>query len=132
MKNLILILTNLILVDSFSVEVLGNKSIAVWLASFTFVLIGVIVSLRLSSLKRNKDSPNTPIKFSLLFLIRDNILRGLGSLFVAFSVIRFSEELLQIQFTYFFCFTLGACFDQALIFVHKWQKAARDNFKQEK
>jgi len=38
------------MLESYLLEVLGEKSLATWLASFTFIVIGVIVSLRLSAL----------------------------------------------------------------------------------
>lgn len=109
-------------------ELLGSRSVAVWLASFTFILIGVIVSLRISARDRNKLSPNTPEKFNWWFLIRDNISRTIGSIFVAFSLVRFGEELAGITMNYFGCFLLGLCFDQVYKLLIDWQKKGRDKF----
>ncbi len=115
--------------NEYLLELLGTKSIVNWAASFTFIVVGVIVSLRLSAYKRDKDSPNTPYTFNLLFLIRDNISRLIGSVFVAFAIVRFGEHLLGITIGYEYCFVLGLCFDQAYKLLIEWQNKARDIFK---
>lgn len=110
-------------------ELLGNRSVAVWLVCFTFILIGVVVSLIISSRERNKDSPNTPYKFSFKFLVRDNILRILGSVLIAFTIIRFGEDMVGMHIGYFGAFLMGLCFDQLVKIIADWQKKARDIFK---
>ena len=117
------------MLESYLLEVLGEKSLATWLASFTFIVIGVIVSLRLSAYKRDVDSVNTPYKFKWNFLFRDNISRFIGSIFVAFSVVRFGEELTNITIGSFGSFLLGLCFDQIYKFLVDWQNKAREVFK---
>lgn len=107
-------------------EILGDKPVAIWLASFTFIIIGVIVSLRLSASKRNRDSKTTPYRFTWKFLFRDNISRFIGSVFVAFSIVRFGEELFNFHFGNFGCFLLGLCFDQTYKALIEWQKKARE------
>jgi hypothetical protein len=117
------------MLEAYLLEVLGEKSLAIWLASFTFIVVGVIVSLRLSAYKRDVESNNTPYKFNWGFLFRDNFSRFIGSIFVAFSVLRFGEELVGISIGYFGSFLLGLCFDQIYKLLIDWQSKARDVFK---
>ena len=117
------------MIEAYLSEVLGEKSLATWLASFTFIVIGVIVSLRLSAYKRDVESPNTPIKFKWSFLLRDNISRFIGSIFVAFSIVRFGEELVNITIGSFGSFLLGLSFDQVYKLLVDWQNKAREVFK---
>lgn len=116
-------------IDEYLIEILGDKSLATWLASFTFVLIGSIVSLRVIAFTRDKTSDTTPYKFNLWFMFRDNAPRLIGSIFVAFSFIRFGEQLTGKVFNDFMCFVLGLAFDVALYFLAEWSKKARDKFK---
>ena len=117
-------------INAYLVELLGKKSLLVWTTSFTFVLIGVLISLRLAAYKRDKASNNTPTVFNWKFLFRDNIIRTLGSIFVTFAIIRFGEEFTGRELSYFWCLILGLCFDQVLVFVESWQRKGRDIFKE--
>lgn len=110
-------------------SILGDKSLAGWAAAFTFVFIGVVVSLRVSVGTRDKSSPNTPTSFNFKFLVQDNVLRILGSLFVTFSCIRFGEELFNITMNAWGCFLLGFFFDRAFSVLKEWQNKGRDVFK---
>ena len=114
---------------NFLNEVLGNKPILVWAVSFFFILVGVIVSLTVSVEKRDRNSPITPNVFNLNFMLRDNSLRLIGSIFVAFSIVRFGEEMTGTSLNYFGCFLLGFSFDRAFSLLAEWQKKTRDVFK---
>lgn len=116
------------MLETYLSELLGNRSVAVWLVCFTFIIIGVLLSLIVSAKERNKDSPNTPYKFSFKFLVHDNILRILGSVLIAFTVIRFGEDMVGAHIGYFGSLLMGLCFDQLVKFIAEWQKKARDIF----
>lgn len=116
-------------IENYLIELLGEKPIVVWATSFTFVLIGVLISLPIAAQKRDKKSSNTPTKFNVPFLFRDNIIRVLGSIFMTFAIIRFGEEFTGKELDYFGCLLLGLSFDQVLVFVEAWQRKGRETFK---
>lgn len=70
------------------VIITGDKSGGYYIAGFFFSLLGIVISLWFSSRKRDKESPNTPYKFSWMFLLWDNFKRGLVTLIVMFILFR--------------------------------------------
>lgn len=68
--------------------IFGNKPDGYYIAGLFFSVLGILISLYHSSKKRDPQSPNTPVKFSLLFLIWDNFKRGSITLIVMFIVFR--------------------------------------------
>ena len=112
--------------QDISLGLLGDKSIGEWIVSFIFVFIGIIISLYADSLSRDKNSPKTPKKFSISFLLKDNILKILFSFFIVFTLIRFSKEVVDIDITYIKCLFLGLGFDLLLTLPIKYQKKGRE------
>lgn len=104
---------------------LGNKTIAEYIVAFIFVLIGVLVSIRVGAIKRDKDSKHTPYEFSYKFLTRDNIVRALASIGIAFVAIRFGKEITGNDTTEFGAFLIGLGFDQLVGKLNQWQKNGR-------
>lgn len=66
----------------------GDKPAGYYLAGFVFSLAGIFISLYWSSTRRNKQSNNTPDKFSIWFLVFDNAKRIVISLIVGFLLFR--------------------------------------------
>jgi hypothetical protein len=110
-------------------ELLGSYKASFYITYFIFVMLGIIVSLRISSLKRDKQSSSTPYKFSFGFLIQDNIVRVLGSIAFVFLSIRCSVELFYTVPEYYTAVLMGLGFDQALMLAKKWQDLAREKLK---
>lgn len=108
-------------------SLLGNKTVTQYISSFLFILIGVLISIRLGAFKRDKESPNTPFKFSNKFLAQDNIIRAIGSICIAFVFVRFGEEITGKKITEFQALLLGITFDQLIVEIQNWQKKARIN-----
>lgn len=75
----------------------GEASLTYYVAAEIFALMGLTVSLYLHSNKRNPDSPKTPEKYSLGFLIWDNFKRIFVGQMVFFLIFRFTVELLGRQ-----------------------------------
>jgi hypothetical protein len=73
-----------------------NISIALFCALYFFALVGVAIRLLIDSLSRNKESYNTPKKYSFKFLLWDNWKRILLSILTIYLSIRFA----QIIFTF--------------------------------
>ncbi|MGY0034470.1 hypothetical protein [Pedobacter sp. NJ-S-72] len=78
---------------------LGNNDWPTFVAAMIFALIGAIISLRVKASKRDKLSPETPYKFSLTFLVWDNLLKLLASALPVFIGIRFSSALFGQEVT---------------------------------
>jgi hypothetical protein len=83
--------------EEFKQLILGNVSVAYYLAAEFFALLALILSLYLSSKKRDIGSSSTPVQFSWLFLIWDNTKRIVVGQIALFLIFRFITELLQRQ-----------------------------------
>lgn len=110
-------------------ELLGSYKASFYITYFIFVMLGIIVSLRIASLNRDKNSNSTPYKFNFWFLIQDNFLRVLGSLAFVFLSIRLGVELFNKVPEYWSAVLMGLGFDQALLLAKKWQDLAREKLK---
>jgi hypothetical protein len=116
-------------VNEIITELLGSYKASFYITYFIFVMLGIIVSLRIASLGRDKQSSKTPYNFSFWFLIQDNFLRILGSLAFVFLSIRLGVELFNTVPQYYTAVLMGLGFDQTLLFVKKWQDLAREKLK---
>ncbi len=83
--------------QEFKQLILGNVSIAYYLAAEFFALLALILSLYLGSKKRDVASSSTPMEFSWLFLIWDNTKRIIVGQITLFLIFRFMTELLGRQ-----------------------------------
>ena len=76
-----------IFLDTLS-RILGDKPGDYYLAGLFFSCLGILIGLYHSSKKRNPDSPNTPYKYSWIFMVWDNSKRGFMTLVVMFILFR--------------------------------------------
>lgn len=83
--------------QEFKQLILGNVSVAYYMAAEFFALLALILSLYLGSKKRDIASSSTPIEFSWLFLIWDNTKRIVVGQITLFLIFRFMTELLGRQ-----------------------------------
>lgn len=83
--------------QEFKQLILGNASVAYYLAAEFFALLALILSLYLNSKKRDVTSSSTPVQFSWLFLVWDNTKRIVVGQITLFLVFRFITELLGRQ-----------------------------------
>lgn len=83
--------------QEFKQLILGNVSVAYYMAAEFFALLALILSLYLSSKKRDVASSSTPVEFSWLFLIWDNTKRIVVGQITLFLIFRFMTELLGRQ-----------------------------------
>jgi hypothetical protein len=74
--------------------ILGNVSIAYYIAAEFFALLALILSLYLHSTKREVLSTSTPIHFSWKFLLWDNTKRIVAGQIFLFLIFRFATEAL--------------------------------------
>lgn len=71
----------------------GNIQIAMFWALFFFAALGVTINLLLHASARDQQSPDTPVKFSLRFLLYDNWKRILLSVLLIYVTIRFASTI---------------------------------------
>lgn len=71
--------------------ILGSKAASYYLAGFFFSLLAIVLSLRVHSLSRDKESPNTPKEFSWKFLLWDNGKRIVSGLIIMFILFRATD-----------------------------------------
>ncbi len=77
---------------------LGSLSLALFLTMAFFSQVGLGVNLLLHSNTRDQESPNTPKKFNLWFLIRDNWKSIVLTESLILLTIRFAELIIPEQF----------------------------------
>lgn len=102
--------------EEFIQNILGGITVGKFAASFFFALIGIFISLMISTTTRDPDSKRTPFCFSWAFLWSDNSQRIAKSivltLLVMFVSIRFAKELLGTDLTMIFAFSVGLGLDR--------------------
>lgn len=115
--------------------VLGGKTGGYYLAGFIFCFMAIFLSLYLSSKKRDPNSPATPEKFSISFLIWDNAKRIAATFIVIFMLFRIfdlSNVIAMIGVGFFVAISL----DKAIEFLMektnllKFLESNRDKFPQ--
>lgn len=111
--------------EKFTTLMLGNQDPSTYAAYFLFALIGAIISLYVKSLKRDKSSTNTPVKFSWGFLITDNLMRLLAGFLLSFLAFRFSTEFIGAEVTMWAAVLIGASTDRLAGLFQALQEQAR-------
>lgn len=94
----------------------GGKSGGYYLAGAFFSCLGILLSWYLASRKRDPQSTKTPERFSWLFLIWDNIKKGVVTLilmFVMFRLFDLSSAFAMIGLGFF----LSLGLDKAIEFI---------------
>ncbi|MGB4776638.1 MAG: hypothetical protein WBP45_15780, partial [Daejeonella sp.] len=104
---------------------LGTTSVPVYLAGFVLALLGAITGLLLKARTRNKWNAKTPARFSLKFLIRDNIMRLFTGFLITFLAFRFTNELIGLQLTMWLAFLIGLLNDQIAGIIRNIELSAR-------
>jgi hypothetical protein len=78
---------------------LGNATIPMFCALFFYALLGVIIKLLIHATTRDPEKGETPNKFSIKFLFKDNWKRLLLSIILVYVVIRFLSQFLIVDVT---------------------------------
>ena len=103
--------------QEFLTILFGQLSVGAFLAYLALMMIGVVINATLDVSQRDKQSPNTPVKFSWWFFIRDNAKRFAGTILVLFICIRFSEHLFGSEPLDWMMVVLGYNADSLMQFV---------------
>lgn len=93
-------------------QLLGPGEPAFFIAGFIFAMFGVVISLLFSSSKRDQANPETPEKFSWLYLIYDNGKRILLAFLLIIVTLRFSNELIGANLTMWGALLIGLGWDR--------------------
>lgn len=111
--------------EEFRGHMFGSTSIATYAAAFLMAFVGALISLRLHALNRDKRSVSTPYKFSLPFLIHDNIARIFYGLLMGFVVFRFFPNILGQDLIMLWALFIGLASDNLAFLFEKIQEVAR-------
>lgn len=87
--------------------VFGDISLAMYLACFLYAAIGAGVYTYAEVSGRNVESVNTPRKFSIKFLLLDNIKRYFLTIILIFLQFRFSKETLGVDLNPYVALSMG-------------------------
>jgi hypothetical protein len=93
-------------------HIFGTTDISKFIACVIFSLVGVTISLLVHSTSRDKNSINTPVKFSFSFLIRDNWRRIVLNLLLVLVTIRFCKEVTGMELNMFVSLMIGLTYDK--------------------
>lgn len=93
--------------EEFKTLVLGPVSVWYYAAAEFFALCAIMLSLYLHSTKRDPQSSSTPVKFSWLFLVWDNLKRIVVGQITMFIFFRFAIELIGKELNMITAFGIG-------------------------
>lgn len=101
--------------EQFLKIVFGDAPLNNFAGYMVLAIIGIFIKLLLHVVQRNQASPNTPVDFSVTFMLKDNAVRLMASLslslFVVFACIRFTNEILHVQLSPFVALGIGLVSD---------------------
>lgn len=80
--------------QEFKHLILGDLSVAYYLAAFVFSLLVILLSMWVGSAKRDVASSSTPRKYSWRFLVWDNLKRIFVGMIAMFFIYRFTSSLI--------------------------------------
>lgn len=93
-------------------QLLGSGDLGFYIAALIFSMVGVVISLLISSSKRDQTNPSTPNDFSWGYLILDNAKRILLALLLILVTLRFSTELIGANLTMWGALLIGLGWDR--------------------
>jgi hypothetical protein len=114
----------------FITALLGGQEPSHFLVNFVFALIGVALTLLLSTTFRDIDSKRTPQAFCWKFFVRDNWKRVVSGLLLTLLALRFTQEIFGIEVTHFFAVVIGCIHDQLALIVKNKVKSFTQNTTQ--
>jgi hypothetical protein len=93
--------------QEFKDLILGPVSAAYYAAAEFFAVLAIILSLYLHSRNRDPQSNSTPVKFSWLFLIWDNLKRIVAGQICLYLIFRFASEAIGRALTMWMAVGIG-------------------------
>jgi H+/Cl- antiporter ClcA len=93
--------------QKFLEQLLGTTDLPTYAAWFILAFIGAFAGVLVRAQLKYKNSQGTPDKWSLKFLLNDNLLGLFIGFFITFIFIRFSKEMLNMEPTAFGALIIG-------------------------
>jgi hypothetical protein len=93
-------------------QIKGDLSVPEFLAALFFSLIGVLISLLFHANTRNPNTTTSPVKFSWLYLLRDNWKRILLAFLLICITLKFLPELTGLKLNMFYALCIGLVWDK--------------------
>ena len=91
-------------------QLLGSDNYEMVLVGFIFALLGAFLNWLISYRKRDKE--RNPVKFSFKYLLVDNIRRMIATFILIAIVMRFSDEVLGMEYSLYASFIVGFVSDK--------------------
>ncbi len=111
--------------ETFLLQLLGTNDVATYLAALFFALIGVAIVLLSKANKRNKHSENTPVTFSVKFLLLDNLREIILGFLLICLALRFSNEYAGTELTMWYALGVGLSLQKVAQWISKVEISAR-------
>lgn len=92
--------------------IFGTIEVQIILGQLFFLVAGLLMSIFKRALVRDPNSENSPVEFSLKFLIKTNWVKFTLGLTLGMVILRFSSDLFQLESTPFTAFLIGFFNDQ--------------------
>lgn len=109
--------------------ILGELSVAYYLAAGFFCFLAILISLYDHSRKRDVESARSPKEFSWRFLLWDNAKRIVTTLLVMFLIFRFSPLVLGKPLSMEYAVAVGFLLSLGLDKVIQWLRDKFNLFK---
>jgi hypothetical protein len=94
-----------------------------FLGFFAWALIGAFIMICIQTQSRDPKSLRTPVKFSWIFWLRDNVRRVVFNIVLILVCIRFSQEVLGKPISDFGSLIIGLSLDGLAILINKFKLA---------
>jgi hypothetical protein len=101
----------------FLMGLLGQTSGNDFAHAFIWALVGAVLSLLLNVATRDPNTTHSPVKFSWLHFIADNLRRILSTLMLIIVCLRFMPDLFGVQLSAFAAFCVGFGWDKLAQFI---------------
>jgi amino acid transporter len=106
-------------------DLLGSLTIVNYIVAFFFVFLALLAKWTYKTIDGIKNSPHTPEKMDWTYWLKDNLYPKLVSLLSSvisvFIILRFSNDLVGQQFSYFFALVVGFGLDYFVDKIKKMQ-----------
>lgn len=107
-------------------DLLGNLTLVNYIVAFIFVMLTLMLRWIWKTVDSVKNNKHTPHKFSLGYWIKDNViykfLSFISNMISVFILLRFSNELIGQNFSYFLVIVVGFGLDYFIDRLKSMQK----------
>ena len=111
--------------ETFFNHLFGSHGAAFNFAASIFVILGAMITILIDAYTRNKNSERSPVSWDWSFYLKDNFVRYILCLIIAFVVVRFWSDITDMSLKMWHCLLIGLCFDMMFIVVKQIRKYFR-------